>query len=132
MGIEESLNLYEGLIQYFLPEGVLNFFELTAFCESTRDIDSPYNKRLELYLDERDNRTEDMTDLKPNGFTEPKHILDYPIRGRETVLHIRRRRWLDKDGKSFVIPLEKTMKIVYPQTRYSEEFATFLKVADGQ
>lgn len=31
-------------------------------------------------------------DLRPNGFTPAKTFHDFPIRGQEVLLHVRRRR----------------------------------------
>ena len=41
--------------------------------------------------------------LRPNGFTEKRMINDFPIRNRKVVLHVRRRRWLDKEGHNVVL-----------------------------
>ena len=35
--------------------------------------------------------------------TEPTTIEDFPIRNRKVVLHVRRRRWLDKEGHNVII-----------------------------
>ena len=48
---------------------------------------------------------------------------DFPIREYRTVLHVRRRRWKDADGKS----VSNDWQMVAKGTRYSKEFATFLK-----
>ena len=52
---------------------------------------------LHMYLDERDNRTAEMQDLRPNGLTEETVISDFPVRDRKLTLHIRRRRWLAEE-----------------------------------
>ena len=44
------------------------------------------------------------------------------------VLHVRRRRWLDKEGHNVII---NPYPLVYEGTRYSEEFAVFLKGVYG-
>ncbi len=53
-----------------------------------------------MYLDERDNRTDEMQDLRPNGFMEETVISDFPVRDKKKTLHIRRRRWLTPEGKA--------------------------------
>lgn len=50
-----------------------------------------------------------------------------PIRERDTVLHVRRRRWKDASGKSYARDIQLTAK----GTRISMEFAAFLKEALG-
>lgn len=125
----EDINMYKGLAYYFLPDGVLEYFDVVDFAESPAPDGEPYGKTLHLYLDERDNRTADMPECKPNGFTEERCILDFPVRARRTVLHVRRRRWTTAGGHNFIVPLEN---ITHEKTQYSEELALFLKVEDGQ
>ena len=124
-----SINMYKGLASYFLPDGVLEYFDVVDFAEVPNPEDNLYHNVLHLYLDERDNRPEEMSSAKPNGFTEESHILDFPVRDRKTILHVRRRRWTTADGHNYIVPLES---IVHAQTQYSKEFALFLKAADGQ
>jgi hypothetical protein len=80
-----QLELYKHFISFFLPEGLLDFFDLVWVesqsldsRESQKDI--VYTGELLIHLDERDNRTEDMQELRPNGFTEPTILTDFPIR----------------------------------------------------
>ena len=95
---EEHTDFYRGLAIYILPEGVTNYFDLVDFNEEpAKKDDQLYKNELHLYLDERDNRPEGFVGIKPNGFTEEKQILDFPVRNRRTVLHVRRRRWLTAD-----------------------------------
>lgn len=130
---QEKKNFYEGLAMYILPEGVTNYFELVDFSEDPiSETGHLYQKELHLYLDEKDNRKEDFAGIKPNGFTEERKILDFPVRDRKTVLHVRRRRWLTAEGKSIMVPLDEAAKIVQEGTSYSKELAFFLKMADGQ
>ena len=62
-----------------------------------------------------------------NGFYEESTIKDFPLRDKKVVLHVRRRRWKDKEGKSYSRQWELTAE----GTRYSKEFANFLKEAFG-
>lgn len=114
----EDINMYKGLASYFLPEGVLDYFDVVDFAEDPAPDGNPYGKTLHLYLDERADRTPEMADFTPNGFTEERCILDFPIRARRTVLHVRRRRWLTPDGHNFIVPLES---IARDKTQYSKE-----------
>ena len=121
--------LYEHYLSFFLPEGRLDFFGLVwmeteslTSRESQKDI--AYTGILHIHLDERDNRTEDQQDLRPNGFTEPTTMSDFPVRDRRVELHIRRRRWLTPDGNSVILNI---YPLVAEGTRYSVAFAEFLK-----
>lgn len=58
-----------------MPEGILDFFEPVWM--ETQSLDSReskkdilYSSSLHIYLDERDNRPDDLQELRPNGFTE--------------------------------------------------------------
>ena len=87
------------IISFFLPDGMIDWFEVVNMTEEnnpgTTIADKLYNRILNIYLDERDNRSEDQMELKPNGFTEATVIKDYPIRNRKVLLHVRRRRYLE-------------------------------------
>jgi hypothetical protein len=65
--------------------------------------------------------------LSPNGFYEESTLKDFPLRDKKVVLHIRRRRWIDQDGKSY----SRRWDLTAEGTRYSKEFAYFLKEAFG-
>lgn len=126
---EADINMYKGLASYFLPDGVLEYFDVVEFAEEPTLEDTLYRKILHLYLDERDNRPPSMSGAKPNGFTEERCILDFPIRDRKTILHVRRRRWTTSEGHNYIVPLES---MAHDKTQYSKELALFLKAADGQ
>ena len=121
--------LYEHYLSYFLPEGMLDFFELVwmetkSLTSKEGQKDIAYTGVLHIHLDERDNRKEEQQDLRPNGFTEPTTMSDFPVRDRRVELHIRRRRWLTQDGKSVILNI---CPLVAEGTRYSIAFAEFLK-----
>lgn len=111
-----------------LPPSILDWFDIVKVKEQITD---PTGKEvfvgiIHIYLDESDNRTSDMVHLRPNGFTEETKVSDFPIRDRKVLLHIRRRRWPDAAGKNVII---STYPLVEQGTRYSPEFAAFLKEA---
>lgn len=122
-----QLSLLASLV---LPPSIMDYFAVTGM---DVEVVEPkpgdfYTQIVHIYLDEKDNRTEEFKELRPNGFTEPTSIEDFPIRDRKLVLHVRRRRWLDKDGHNVII---NTYPLVREGTRYSEEFAAFLKCTYG-
>ena len=60
-----QLQLYQHFLSFFLPEGILDYFELVWM--ETQSLDSReskkdilYSSSLHIYLDEWDNRPEDM------------------------------------------------------------------------
>ena len=117
---------YEILVRYMLPKGMLDTFEVTNVdeeCTGLYDETNTEIRILHIYLDERDLRDDVWHDLKPNGFTEPRVFNDFPVREHKVALHVRRRRWKDAEGKS----VSKDWQLVADGTRYSKEFAAFLK-----
>lgn len=74
--------ILEDFLHYFLPDGLLDYFEPVMAEDKEHQIkkDEVYKRELHLYFDERDNRTEDLQYLRPNGFTEERLISDFPAR----------------------------------------------------
>lgn len=113
-----------------LPSSILDWFDIVKLDEEVTD---PTGKEIfvgiiHIYLDEGDNRGSDDASLRPNGFTEETVVSDFPIRDRKVLLHIRRRRWLDAEGHNVIL---NAYPLVAEGTRYSPEFAAFLKEAYG-
>ena len=125
-------NMYEGLASYFLPEGVLKYFEVTDFATYRTFVkDVLYTTLIHIYLYERYKRTSEMKDSVSNGFGEESCLLDYPARDKKAVLHIRRRRWTMPDGTTRSVDLAKEFEVKHKGTRYAKDFALFLKRANG-
>lgn len=112
-------NPYIQLDKLMLPREMCEYFDLV----DVRTDEYDGEPRLHLYLDEKATFPEGHTDLKPNGFYEESCINDFPIREYRTILHVRRRRWIDAAGKS----VSKDWHLVAKGSRYSTEFAIFLK-----
>ena len=130
---DKVLKLYKFFADFFLPAGMLDYFEIERMEESSPSKDAiakgaEYSSVLDIYLKELDNRDAAQQNLQMNGYTEYTTIEDFPIRDRKVRLHIRRRRWLDKEGKSIII---NAYPIKEDGSRYSPEFAAFLKEAHG-
>ena len=122
---QSDASKYVFMSSFLLPEGMLDYFDIVRIDEESTPKEEVYTGGiLHIYLDELDNRTEDSQGLRPNGFTEPTLVNDFPIRDHKVVLHIRRRRWIDEGGKNVVM---NVYNLAVTGTRYSEEFAAFLK-----
>lgn len=126
---------YEILAKCLLPAHMLEWFELTnvevkpketTATQDTQSEESPV-KVIYLYLDENNLTPDNREDLRPNGFTPAKTFHDFPIRGQEVLLHVRRRRWLDAEGHNVMSEFE----FIQESTRCSKELADFLKEAFG-
>lgn len=127
---DTSSSKFEFLASFLLPNGMLDWFDFVSAKEEVAEKkkDSIYKSTLHIYLDEKDNRSAETQHLRLNGFTEATIVKDFPVRDRNLILHIRRRRYLDEEGKSVILSVYQATA---DGTRYSEEFAAFLKGTDG-
>lgn len=120
-------------ISFFLPDGMTDWFEVVSMKEEpntgTETADILYSSVLNIYLDERDNREGEQLGLKPNGFTEPTVIKDYPIRNRKVLLHVRRRRYKDSDDRNIIL---NRYPLTADGTKVSVEFGLFFKDDNGR
>ena len=118
---------YETLLKITLPEDILEVFEVSNVMEEHIGIieETGMERRIiHIHLDERDLHDKEWHDFRPNGFTEAHCINDFTICDRKVILHVRRRRWLDGNGKYMILPHES---LTAPGTSYSKEFADALK-----
>ncbi|MCS2409161.1 transposase [Phocaeicola vulgatus] len=108
------------LLRAILPDVLIDNFDIVNFDKSA--------DRFDIYLDEKKVQLkEDKTnpDIISYGFGEYRTIQDYPIRGRATYLHVRKRKWLDKSSNeifSYDWDLSE-----FDGTRLNSEFVSFLK-----
>lgn len=102
-----------------LPRELLLYFEIVNIT-STDDI-------IHIFVDEKKQApVHPKYHYRPNGFCEETIVNDFPIRGKAVKLHIRRRRWIEKEtNKDKINPLD----IKHEGTHLSKEFAAFLKDA---
>ena len=93
--------LFQELLALFLPEGILNDFEIVCY-ETKSSGKKIYKKQLELSLDEKDITPSEYKNYpyKSCGYMESRSITDYPIRNMLVNLKVRRRRLeVTIDGK---------------------------------
>ena len=111
----------EGLdiAQFVLPQGLLDYFII-------KDV-KQYQQELQIYLEEKYVALQEYKNAKlsSKGFFEEIKVQDFPIRGREVYLFIKRRRWLNEDTGAIVC---RNWELVAQGTRMTKEFALFLKV----
>lgn len=107
------------LLKLMLPELLITHF--TIISHKAKD------KVLHLYFEEKKDtpKEEQHRILIAHGFHKEITIQDFPLRGKEVYLHIKRRRWLDKITKQVV---QRNWDVVAQGTRMTIEFAAFLKV----
>lgn len=111
------------LLRAILPDVLIDNFDVVNFEKNA--------SRFDIWLDEK--KVQMREDKKYNsvishGFGEYHSIQDFPIRGRATYLHVRKRKWLDKNtGEIFSYDWELSE---YDETHLNAEFVTFLKDGD--
>ena len=109
------------LAQLILPSEILSNFEVVKVDEQSNLI--------RIHLDEiiKDSYKSN-PNIESKGFCDAVVIRDFPIRDKGVDLIVRRRRWLDKEtGRSF----SDVYELKAAGTRYSKEFAAFLKELYG-
>ncbi|MVZ66558.1 transposase [Sphingobacterium sp. DK4209] len=118
--MHESFN---ALMPLIIPEGVSDYFEMTHY--------SKEEKRLDIFLEELNTTPEEYQGQKliSKGFFEPVTLQDFPIRGMQVYLHVKRRRWLNQDTDKVVY---RNWELVAKGTRITQDFAAFLKGISGQ
>ena len=118
--------MLEQLAQLVLPKEILERFLIVKIETDEADI---YAMSMTIHLDERINKAyQENAEYESLGFMEAVSVTDFPIRDHKVVLKLRRRRWKNKQtGESFVEQISVTEK----GTRYSKEFAAFLKETYG-
>jgi transposase len=120
--IMSSYEHLQTLVRYILPEEIIDNFDIVGI-EDKSGV-------LHIRLDEQPLPPAGYLPdtISPNGFFPSSSVHDFPIRDRKVVLHIRRRRWVEKrTGKS----LSRSWEMTAEGTRYTVGFAAFLKEAFG-
>lgn len=113
----------EQLLRAILPDVLIDNFDVVNF-EKT-------DSRFDIWLDEKKVQLKEDRrngDIIAYGFGDYHKIRDFPIRGRATYLHVRKRKWLDKSsGEIFSYDWDLSE---YDSTRLNAEFVAFLKEGD--
>jgi hypothetical protein len=118
LALLKRLILYIDLVKYFLPDGILDYFEIVG--------DRLQNDRVHFYLEEKNILPQEYQSeiAHSKGFSPEITVEDFPLRGKSVLLHIKRRRWtLVKTGKI----VKRDWNMVAKGTRITNEFASFLK-----
>ena len=120
------MNMLEQFARLVLPKEILDNFDIVKIETDESDIDS---MSMTIHLDERMNAyLQKSEDYESKGFMDAVRITDFPIRDHKVILVLRRRRWKNKEtGETFV----DRISVTESGTRYSKEFAAFLKETYG-
>jgi hypothetical protein len=106
------------ILELILPREILEHFIVINLVIQAKEV--------HLYLDERSEVPDEYKDEKliSKGFHPEAVIQDFPLRNKALYLHVRRRKWEVESTRKIV---SKTWNLMANGTRYSNEFATFLK-----
>ena len=109
------------VLRLVFPEVLLDHFDLRG---SKSDKKSGL---VDIYFEERNLPPKEFSDVEliSKGFYEEITIQDFPLRGKKVYLHVKRRRWTEKNTKQIV---KRNWELVAQGTRLTDEFADFLKV----
>jgi hypothetical protein len=109
---------YETLVRLILPEGILEYFELTNVGQTETG--------LNIYLEEKNIVPSGYENhrLESKGFLPETNIQDFPIRGHKVALCIKRRRWEVLESGEIIT---RDWQLVRKGARMTTEFGTFLK-----
>ena len=109
------------LAQLILPSEILSNFEVARVEEDS--------SLIRIYLDESvKSEYRENPDIESKGFCEDVTIRDFPIRDKGVDLIVRRRKWHDRQKGRYV---SEPYNLKAAGTRYSKEFAAFLKGVYG-
>jgi hypothetical protein len=108
----------KSIMKLLLPEFLVDYFDVVKVNE--------ISTRLDIYLEEHLVVPKEFEHLKliSHGFHKQATIKDFPIRGKQVFLYVKRRRWLNKATNEVV---SRDWSIVSQGTRMTTEFASFLK-----
>ncbi len=103
-----------------LPEAICDYFELTGYKKDSE------RERMDLFLQEINTIPSEYSNAKltSKGFFDEVTIQDFPIRGHQVFLHVKRRRWLNEDTGKVVY---RNWEVIAKGTRITNDFAAFLK-----
>ena len=106
------------LLPYFLPEGILTYFDIKSVSEQ--------GSKLIISLEEKPLTSEELSKqrLHSKGFYPAVEIQDFPIRRKACYFKVKRRRWIDIDSAE---PYTRDWDLVAKGTKMTSEFALFLK-----
>ena len=112
------------VLSYFLPDLILEHFELSSF---QRLCDIKTKKEIfEIHLDEKNiiNIDDSLIEYESKGFLPGSRVQDFPIRGKAVYLILRKRRWRDKVTRK---EISNHYNFVAKGSKLTEEISAFLK-----
>ena len=113
------MDIYVDLLKQILPEVLITHFDLTSSKQEGTILHLNFSEKNTLPIEQSHRK------LESKGFHKEVSIEDFPLRGKQVYLHVKRRRWIDKSTKEVI---QRDWNMVAKGSRMTVEFATFLKV----
>ena len=111
------------LLRAILPDVLIDNFDIERFEKTDSRFDIWLAEKKVQLREDRKNKS-----VIAYGFGGYHTIQDFPIRGRATYLHLRKRKWLDQEcGEIFSYEWDISE---FDGTRLNAEFVAFLKEGD--
>lgn len=109
---------HQSYLEIILPDGIMDYFEVTQFTKEEANF--------RIYLSEKNTPPKEFASdkLTSKGFFDEITVQDFPIRGKASYLHIKRRKWINETTGDIVF---RDWNMVAKGTRMTQEFAFFLK-----
>lgn len=106
------------LVKLLLPDFLVEHFDIIK----AEEVDGV----LHIDFEEKNIIPQEFTHrpYQSNGFHSPVLVEDFPLRGKQVLLHIKRRRWIDKTTGEV---LQRNWSLIAKGTRMTQDFAMFLK-----
>ena len=113
----------EQLLRAILPDVLIDNFDIDCFEKSESSFDIWLDEKKVQLKEDKGNKS-----IITYGFGEYHTIQDFPIRGRATYLHVRKRKWLDR-GSDEIFSYDWDVSEFYGIC-LNAEFVAFLKEGD--
>ena len=117
--MENQSEANKSLLNLVLPKGILDYFTVNKI-EHTEET-------VNIYLSEKNVVPHEYINdkLTSKGFFDEIKVQDFPLRGKDVFLYIKRRKWHNESTGYTVV---RNWEMVSKGTRMTKDFAAFLKV----
>lgn len=112
------MELSKDTLSLILPELLISHFDLISSRTEGEVVHLDFEEKKAVPEEEKERI------LISHGFHKVITIQDFPLRGKTVLLHIKRRRWLDKSTNQIV---QRDWNLVAKGSRMTNDFAAFLK-----
>lgn len=109
---------YQTIASLLFPEGLLEYFDITSYKKQGDSISFELTEK-NIIPEEYDSYK-----LVSKGFKSPIKIEDFPLRGNNVSLVVKKRKWTIQETNKVV---SRNWNLVAKGTRKTLEFASFLK-----